>query len=958
ADETAGDGRGGWTDQGPNDARNLPVGPQIWRGIPFEIIDPRTNQGRAAVVLKGRPWPALPAAVEFAVNLPCDVLYFLHAAAWVPREGLVARYVVTLADGSTHPVPLRGGEEIADWWRPSDTASLAVGWEGGNAESNELGLGIFPWTNPKPGSVVTKVRFEAGDRGALPMLLAVTAGNGPAVLAERPLTLEFTDTTGWYPWAFALNDPTLAEIDLSGLLDAPAGKHGFLTVREDGHFYFEDGTRARFFGTNVGGNQCSPDKATAELVAERLSRYGINMLRLHAPDSRWSPLIAYDQGNSRALDPAALDRYDYFVAKLLERGIYVYFDLLDYRQFLPGDEVMEADKLETRWANSLKGASIFDERMLTLQKEFATQLLTHRNPYTGRRYVDEPGLAVQEITNENSLFYLNNQRLMLPSYVEALTARWNRYLLQTYGDRAALAKAWTNAAGQSALLPEEDPARGTVLMPTRHLYADLRGADYVGEKSPARLNALTRFLYELEADYYRAIVAHLRALGLKCPITGTNQDFSDASNRVNATCDFTSRNNYWCHPDVDAKPFMRYDNAPMVRSEILRRSNPVAEVASSSAVGKPMIVPEFNYPWPNEWRAECLPLMACYGRLQDWDGLLYFAYGRPDDSLLSSFGNQTDPIRWGQVPLAALLFLRGDVETARGSVEVGVSLTDTFATRPSRASDHYSWYRLLPYLTKVRNAYFETVYRGQAEVTVASGHSASGDYRAARRAVLLADWPYVDQTASAPDRGASARVSVPGLRTEALVPPRKTSVGTFDTALDPASLPPGATPISYDGCAVGFESDSRLVMPHASALGEQDPAWLHRLWLRLARLWKLPSAAPDQEAGRVFRSDTGQLVLDRETGVFTANTPRARVVTGFAGGGTWRLGDVAVSCGTPFASISVVSLDSQPIAAARRLLITAVARSENTGQATLGTPGKASGSGDPAVVAGRRSLAE
>ena len=36
--------------------------------------------------------------------------------------------------------------------------------------------------------------------------------------------------------------------DFSHLLDAPAGKHGFVRVK-DGHFYFEDGTRIRFLAS-------------------------------------------------------------------------------------------------------------------------------------------------------------------------------------------------------------------------------------------------------------------------------------------------------------------------------------------------------------------------------------------------------------------------------------------------------------------------------------------------------------------------------------------------------------------------------------------------------------------------------------------------------------------------------------------------------------------------------------
>ncbi|MFQ6097080.1 MAG: hypothetical protein ACE5O2_05075 [Armatimonadota bacterium] len=936
-DEVAGDGKGGWTDQGDNDAREIPVGPQTWRDVPFDIINPADNGGKSCIVLMGRGRERMPAAVEFEVNEKCDVLYFLHGAAWAGSDGQrVGRYVVTLADGTAVNVPLRNGREIVDWWSPRDTKQSAVGWEGKNAQSDDVGLSIFPWRNPKPGVAVRRVRFESVGGDPVPILVAVTAGEGPPMLPELPLKLEFTDTDGWYEWAFALEDPTLDEIDLSFLLDAPAGKHGFLTIREDGHFYFEDGTRARFFGTNVGGRRCSPDKRMAEIVAERLARYGVNLLRLHAPDSRWAQLIDYSQGTSRRLDPEALDRYDYFVAQLIERGIYVYFDLLDYRQFMPGDGVKDAENMGTRWENSIKGASIFDARMIELQKEYATALLTHRNPYTGRRYVDEPALVVQEITNENSLFYLSNTKLMLPSYVEDLKKRWNAWLDEEYGGRAGLLKAWARKGGtQVALLEDEDPSRGTVLFPLRYLYADLTGAPYRGEKSPARLNAMTRFLYELEIAYYDEMIKHLRSIGLKCPITGTNQDFSDASNLANAHCDFTSRNNYWCHPDVRAKPHMRFRNLAMVNSDIASTANPVANVASSTAVGKPMIVPEFNFPWPNEWRAEALPVMAAYGRLQDWDGLLYFAYD-PEGETLTSFGNQSDPVRWGQVPMAALIFLRGDIAVAKNTVHVGNSRVDCFSTRRRRTADDYSPYRVLPYVSKVRNAYFDDVYRGDADVVISSGHSSSGDYGRARRAIVFADWPYPDDAARERDRGVSARRTVPGLRTRMLEEPATSDLGEFDTVLERDTLPRGARAIEADGHIVGFISGRRYVMPHASGRGARDGAWLHRMYLEAAQRWSLPSRAPLDEAGRIFRSDTGELVLDREKGLFTATAPRARIATGFLGSaGAVSLGGVRIECETPFASVSIVSLDDRPVERSGRMLVTAVARSENTGQAYL-----------------------
>jgi hypothetical protein len=100
--------------------------------------------------------------------------------------------------------------------------------------------------------------------------------------------------------------------------------------------------------------------------------------------------------------------------------------------------------------------------------------------------------------------------------------------------------------------------------------------------------------------------------------------------------------------------------------------------------------------------------------------------------------------------------------------------------------------------------------------------------------------------------------------------------------------------------------------------------------------WGLAGAAPPEEAGAVFRSDTGELMLRPDPGVFTVVSPCIRVATGFLGQvGAVELGDVTVECSTPFASVSVAALDGQTVAESQRLLLTAVARAENTGQAYL-----------------------
>ncbi|HIE55629.1 MAG TPA: hypothetical protein EYP90_10680, partial [Chromatiaceae bacterium] len=115
--------------------------------------------------------------------------------------------------------------------------------------------------------------------------------------------------------------------DMRMLLDPPAGKHGFITVR-DGHFYFTDGTRIRFWGTNLSGKGCFPQKDVALKLADRLARFGFNLVRFHGMDSRWgNTLIDRRYADTRHFDKQQLDRLDYLIYLLRERGIYINLNL-------------------------------------------------------------------------------------------------------------------------------------------------------------------------------------------------------------------------------------------------------------------------------------------------------------------------------------------------------------------------------------------------------------------------------------------------------------------------------------------------------------------------------------------------------------------------------------------------------------------------------------------------------
>lgn len=598
---------------------------------------------------------------------------------------------------------------------------------------------------------------------ALALTLA-TSGWAAASTPAAAIPSGSADTSDWFPFPFPLNDTNLDAIDLSGFLDAPAGKHGFVSARPDGHFYFASGSRARFFGTNVVGPGCWPTKEKAPITAARLAKYGVNLLRFHAFDSPSGKMIDYARGNSQHLNADALDRLDYFIAELKKRGIYVYLDLLDYRKFTSADGVKDGDAFTSNWAGSMKGASIFDERMIELQQDYATKLLTHRNPYTGLRYVDDPAVAVVEVTNENTIFYFFRMGgLSQQSYRDELTRRWNQWLLERHPTRVALEQAWRRTSGQPPLLAEEDPAKGTVQIPfggadrMRPDNAKRESDPLMGEK---RIADLYRFFEEIQRHYYRTMISHVKAIGVRVPIAGSNQSFHEVDTRIEGDMtDFISRNQYWRHPNVQAKP-PQFSNEPMVRVDIPTQRNPLSDIASTSIAGRPQAVAEYNFPWPNDYRCEGWLMSTAYACLQDWDMLLLFSYDA-EDKRLAFFKSQSDPARWGTFPAAALMFHRRDVAVAHNEVHVVRTKEDTYTPRPDNRYAKATNHRYLTFMSKVRNVFVDDAYRGDAPLVLAAGLSAKANVEGKAKVIRLPEkpwekWlypPFVDAARTAGARG-------------------------------------------------------------------------------------------------------------------------------------------------------------------------------------------------------------
>ena len=249
------------------------------------------------------------------------------------------------------------------------------------------------------------------------------------VPASAPPLVPFT-----LPW----NDVSPGLTNLSGWLEKPAGKSGFIAAK-DGHLRAGD-RRIRLLGVNLCFEANFPKHEDADQIAPRMARFGINCVRFHHMDTNASPqgLLKDDR---RTLDPAQLERLDYLISRLKANGIYADLNLHVGRNF-PG--------LPASGISFDKALDHFVPQMIEMQHEYARDLLTHVNPYTGKSYADEPAVALIEISNEDGLireWLWGNLDALPPFYERELARQWNDWLKARYAGAAALRAVW-NAADQ------------------------------------------------------------------------------------------------------------------------------------------------------------------------------------------------------------------------------------------------------------------------------------------------------------------------------------------------------------------------------------------------------------------------------------------------------------------------------------------------------------------------------
>lgn len=763
--------------------------------------------------------------------------------------------------------------------------------------------------------------------------------------------------------------------DVSDLLDPPAGKHGFLRVQKeaDGRFVFEDGTPARFWGINVAVESVFQPHERIDAAVAALARAGFNLVRLHHVDDTRG-LLDPTAKTSQVLRGDRLEKLDYWIARLKERGLYVYLDLLDYRTFTPADGVAQASEL----GRGAKPYAVFDPRLIELQQRYARQLLReHINPYTGLAYADDPAVALVELFDENGLFIKRDRwpHLVGP-YRARLQALWNDYLREVHGSTEGLRRNWTRADGSVPLGRHERLEDGTVELPRLEL-ADEPGRGTSPLSAEPRLNDAARFAYTVHTRYYRAMRAFLRQqVGLRVPLTAVGaSDILPDLKAVADELDFIGLNFYWDHPRFPAgrdwqMPFFFTNQNPLQRCGEWTFM-PTATLAR--VAGRPLVIREWSYCYPNAFRAAGMLEAVAYACLQDFDALILFTYGlRNDSSPISCFDVRRDPARWGLAALGAEVFLRRAVAPARRSVEIGYSDVDTF-----RFFRYFNDLYQLGWVSRLANRFFPQRWQASADLTVASGRSAAGQYlggpvllfsrdeavnlygtpspplgtgapirsyfgytlvrRPVRQPTLIFDgWlhpPGTKRQFSGSWLFSLAHLQHLGLEPIGVAPEAAAALGFRDAArgaLVFAPLTPeGALRAALDALGRREKGEGKIEngegrggkgegggKAEASLQGKARPPISHRF--------------VDQ---RGFVSDTGELVRDTAAGRLTVATPTLWAVAGNLGPGGWlRAGELAISTPNPAGVVAALSCDGRPLMGSRHYVLKMVTTAANTGQ--------------------------
>ena len=513
--------------------------------------------------------------------------------------------------------------------------------------------------------------------------LGVTVALGEPLAPARQELSRIRAGEDWVTWTDAKDIEPGSALDFSsfGHCDAPAGKYGWLR-NVDGHFEFEGrpGVPVRFAGVNFCGTMNYPTHEETDRIVRRLKAIGYNSIRLHHHDQG---LVKGSEDNL-TFNAESLDRLDYLVAKAIENGLYVTTDLyvsrdVTWRQMGFDRDGSPKDVPGGRWLFKLLIA--FHDGAYANWLKFATAFMTHVNPYTGRRYADEPGMPLLSMVNEAS-YRMGWAALTKEA---CFREKW---------------RAWAEEKvradpGFAGGVDVSDPAK-----------LDWNKLGRLGDTAPAA------FMADNEAKNFARQLADMRALGTKALFTSINHLPHYAPNMAvrRRLYGYFDDHLYVDHPKFPVKAW----RLPDAHENLNPLQDPECRLdkhAYMKIEGIPATMSEFNFCGPNDYRNMNGLLTGAFMSGQDLSAYWRFAYSHAITNMYDgvgrpgSFDVASDPLNCAAERLVLALYLRNDFKPFANRVTL-VLPDDRAATRGAKMSQLFpEWRRAFTWKARVSCAF-------------------------------------------------------------------------------------------------------------------------------------------------------------------------------------------------------------------------------------------------------------
>lgn len=662
ADAVAGDGKGGWSDQGPeNDLAGFPGGRLEFMGIRFDTLPVKGPEDPAVITFKSRHLQSGLGASEAALFPPeqarANQLYLLHTTCWAGKTGdAVGTVTVLFEDGREKSFDVRQGRDVADWWRPIGQSNGLPVWSKPN-RSEKVGLYLSRFDlGPRPSRIRRVTLATAG--ASIWIVVGATLSTKALSFDMPPWTAE----AGKAWKAVAMDDLVVqpgSALDFSAMVDGgPAGRFGRVRLNDAGKMVFEkDPNRIlRFFGASIDGgvvtrDGANPTKEDIDRWCQAVRLQGYNLARPHFLDH----FLMQGAKADLEWDEARLDLFWYMVHALKTNGIYLYLDAMtSWAGYLKGSGWGSSPK-----THDLKTRMYFDPAARSNWILGVRRLFTTVNPYTGTTLASDPQVAVIVFLNEQEINQLGSVR-----------TPWTRWLEARYTNRENLARAWTDGKGRTFLAPDETFATVPWIP---------------GEPGPRGVDA-GLFLYELNRDMARWFHDEIRAMGYSGLVSQFDCYKDLAYSSVRGHLPTVSMHAYHAHPNGYDQKGATVDQ----ESSLSDAAGWFRSMAGTRYLDRPFLVTEYGHVFWNRTRREEGFVVGAYGALQGYDtlmahaGVVKLSGGRP----IAPFRCGIDPVARAAQVVASLLYHRGDVAPAphRYAVELSASRIFGGAETPTLAN--------------------------------------------------------------------------------------------------------------------------------------------------------------------------------------------------------------------------------------------------------------------------------